>query len=140
MSFSEISSRWVRYMSPLHQMSGEEECSIYYKENGEFCGSNSILADIPEFLARNQGWDIFAEAEMIKRILLILHYLQWANCFAGHALEIWKVHHHHWLLSSWEGWCRKLQFRLMEHTKQNKLHNETGIEMRQRWQHGEKAR
>lgn len=45
--------------------------------------SNSILADIPEFLAQNEGWDIFVEPEMTKRmlILLILHLLQWANTF-----------------------------------------------------------
>lgn len=56
----------------------EEECPIYYKENGEFWGgscncSNSILADMSEFLAQNEGWDFVVELEMIKRILLILH-------------------------------------------------------------------
>lgn len=59
--------------------------------------SNSILAGIPEFLAQNEGWDIFVEPEMIKRmlILLILHLILWTNMFAGHALEFWKVHHYH---------------------------------------------
>lgn len=87
-------------MPPPHQMFEEEECTIYYRENEEFWGgscncSNSILADMPEFLAQNEGWDIVVEPEMIKRILLILHQLNGQIRSAGHALEFWKVHCHH---------------------------------------------
>lgn len=40
--------------------------------------SNSVLAGIPEFLTQNEGWDIFVDPEMIKRmlILLILHLIR----------------------------------------------------------------
>lgn len=64
-------------MPPPHEMFEVEECTINYKENGEFWGgsckcSNSILADMPEFLDQNEGLDIIVETEMTKRILLIL--------------------------------------------------------------------
>jgi len=65
---------------------------------------------MPEFLAQNEGWDIFVEPEIVKIILILLklHLLQWANTFTGHALEFWRVHHYHWMLSCQERQCRRL--------------------------------